>query len=105
MTDENIKEESAMEKLVNDQDMESIGMTIAGVLEFLTTRAFHDGPFYIMTDDEKAVAVFATEADAETLKAALPEHFMSWDDQVAQAEEPEVLTNVDPGDEQNGETK
>jgi hypothetical protein len=102
MTDENIEQESAMQRLLNNEDMESLGMTIAGVLEFLTMRALHDGAFYIMTDDEKAITVFAAEEDATALKAALPEHFKTWEEELS---EPEVLTNVDPGDEQVGETE
>lgn len=106
MTDEIIEQESAMQRLLNNEDMESLGMTIAGVLEFLTMRALHDGAFYIMTDDEKAITVFAAEEDATALKAVLPEHFKSWEDELSEPEAmPEVLTNVDPGDEQVGETE
>ena len=106
MTEDNIEQESAMQRLLNNEDMESLGMTIAGVLEFLTMRALHDGAFYIMTDDEKAITVFAAEDDATALKAALPEHFKSWEDELSEPEAmPEVLTNVDPGDEQDDKTE
>lgn len=105
MTEDNIVQESAMQRLLNNEDMESLGMTIAGVLEFLTMRALHDGAFYIMTDDEKAITVFAADEDAANLKAALPEHFKSWEEELSEPEMPEVLTNVDPGDEQDGDTE
>ena len=43
---------TAMEELLNESTAEQLGKTISGVLEFLTMRAYHQGPFYMMTDDE-----------------------------------------------------
>jgi len=57
MTEENIEYDSAMHELVATNDEESLGRTIAGVLEFLTARAVVDAPFYISTDDESAITV------------------------------------------------
>jgi hypothetical protein len=37
---------------------------ISGVLEFLTMRALHEGPYYIMTDNKEAITVFAANKDA-----------------------------------------
>ena len=115
MTDENIINEeqsdeqfdSAMTQLLANSDLEQLGMTIAGVLEFLTMRALHDGSYYIMTDDDRAITVIAADEDAHMLKSLLPESFKSWEDNMDRNEAvmPEVLTNVDPGDEQDGETE
>lgn len=102
MSEENIEYESAMHELVATTDQETLGRRIAGVLEFLTARAVVDGAYYITTDDESALAVFAAEDDAKALKDSLPEAYKSWEDDM---DEPEFLTNADPGDEQNGETE
>lgn len=101
MTEENIEYESAMHELVATSDEQSLGRTIAGVLEFLTARAVVDAPFYIKTDDDSAIAVFAAHDDAKALADSLPDTFKSWDEDL---DEPEFLTNADPGDEQNEPT-
>ena len=98
MTEDNMKYESAMHELVATNDEESLGRVIAGVLEFLTGRAVVDAPFYIITDDENAMAVFAANSDAKDLRASLPGHYKSWDDDL---DEPEFITNADLGDEQD----
>ena len=93
--------DSAMRELLSAVDEEQLGRTIAGVLEFLTMRAVHDGAYYIMTDDEQAITVFAANEDAKTLRKALPEHFKSWDDPLDEPDTPPFDTNSDPGDEQD----
>ena len=94
--------DSAMTEMLATTDMEQLGRTISGVLEFLTMRALHDGAFYIMTDDQMAITVFAANDDAKALRAALPDNFKSWEDDL---NKPEVITDRDPGDEQNGNTE
>ena len=101
MSEENIEYPSAMHELVSTTDEVTLGRSIAGVLEFLTARAVIDGAYYIATDDETALAVFAAEEDAKILKELLPESFKSWEDEM---DEPEFLTNADPGDEQDEPT-
>jgi len=88
---------TAMEELLNETTMDDLGKTISGVLEFLTMRAFHEGPYYIMTDDEEAITVLATGDSAAALKSVLPHNFKPWDE----VDEPEVITNRDTGDEQD----
>jgi hypothetical protein len=102
MTDETIEYDSAMHKLIAEQPDDNLGQTIAGVLEFLTARAVVDAPYYIATDDKSAVAVFAANDAAEALLALLPDTYKSWEDDM---DEPEFLTDTDPGDEQDGETE
>lgn len=101
MTEENIEYESAMHELVATSDEQSLGRKIAGVLEFLTARAVVDAPFYITTDDETAITVFAANDAAKALKDSLSDEYKSWDDDL---DEPEFLTNADPGDEQDEPT-
>tara|TARA_R110000823_G_scaffold215059_2_gene344760 strand:- start:701 stop:1054 length:354 start_codon:yes stop_codon:yes gene_type:complete len=95
---------TAMEQLLNESTAEQFGMTISGVLEFLTMRAYHQGPFYLMTDDEEAITVLAAGDAAKALKAVLPEGFVSWDEEPEEVEA-EVITERDTGDEQHGETE
>jgi hypothetical protein len=90
---------TAMEQLVNETTAEELGRTISGVLEFLTMKAFHEGPYYIMTDDEQALTVFAAGDSALALKDNLPDNFKAWDED--EDEGPEVITNRDLGDEQD----
>jgi len=92
---------TAMEELLNETTMDDLGKTISGVLEFLTMRAFHEGPYYIMTDDEEAITVLATGDSAAALKSVLPDNFKSWDE----VDEPEVITDRDTGDEQDGDAE
>lgn len=95
MTDEEYQ--SAMHQLLSEVQEDELGRIIAGVLEFLTARALLDGAFYIMTDDEQAITVFAANEDAATLRNLLPESFKSWEDEL---EVPPFDTDRDPGDEQ-----
>ena len=95
MTDEEYQ--SAMHELLSTVAEDELGRIIAGVLEFLTARALIDGAFYIMTDDEQAITVFAANEDATTLRSLLPESFKSWEDEL---EVPPFDTDRDPGDEQ-----
>lgn len=101
MTEENIEYESAMHELVATSDEHGLGRKIAGVLEFLTARAVVDAPFYITNDDESAITVFAANDAAKTLKDSLSDEYKSWDDDL---DDPEFLTNADPGDEQDEPT-
>ena len=92
---------TAMEELLNENTLDELGHTISGVLEFLTMRAFQQGPYYIMTDDGKAITVFAADTDAALLKSLLPERFKAWDEEEkAEGVEVKVITNRDTGDEQ-----
>jgi len=101
MSEDTVKYETAMHELVATNNEESLGRVIAGVLEFLTARAVVDAPFYIKTDDGSAIAVFAADEAAKALAAMLSDEYKSWDDDL---DEPEFLTNADPGDEQNEPT-
>jgi hypothetical protein len=92
---------SAMQSLIANNDEDSLGRTIAGVLEFLTARSVLDAPYYIMTDDKSAIAVFAANDEAASLIEMLPDTYKSWEDEL---DEPEFLTNTDPGDEQDEHT-
>ena len=88
---------TAMESLLNENTMEEVGQMISGVLEFLTAKAVHDGPYYIETDNKEAITVFAANKDAITLKESLPDKFKMWDEE----DEPEAITDRDTGDEQD----
>lgn len=90
--------EAAMAELMREVTDEDLAKMISGVLEILTARALIDGAYYILTDDENAMAVFATDKDAETLKSLLPKTFKSWEDDIGVVE---YHTNTDPGDEQD----
>jgi hypothetical protein len=90
---------SALEELLATTNEEMLGRTIAGVLEFLTVRAIVDGPFYLLTDDEKAITVVAADEAAQEVKNALPENIKSWDEY--EDDNVTYLNNVDPGDEQD----
>jgi hypothetical protein len=92
---------TAMEQLLNESTAEQFGMTISGVLEFLTLKAFHEGPYYIMTDDEDAITVLATGDSAKALRAVLPDGFLNWDERGSEDVEAEVITDRDTGDEQD----
>lgn len=90
---------SALEELLATTNEEMLGRTIAGVLEFLTVRAIVDGPFYLLTDDEKAITVVAADDAAQEVKNALPESIKAWDEY--EDDNVTYLNNVDPGDEQD----
>ena len=94
--------DSAMTEMLATTDMEQLGRTISGVLEFLTMRALHDGAFYIMTDDGMAITVFAANDDAKALREVLPDNFKSWEEDT---DKPVAITNRDTGDEQNGDAE
>lgn len=89
---------TAMSQLLSQVAEDELGTIVAGVLEFLTARAVIDGAFYILTDDETAITVFAANEDAKALRDALPENFKSWEDEMSV---PEFTTDTDPGDEQD----
>ena len=88
---------TALELLVQDNTLEDLSVTISGVLEFLTLRALHGGPYFIRTEDSRAIAVFATDEDAMKILEILPSNVKSWEDT---DEVPPFDTNTDPGDEQ-----
>ena len=102
---------TAMEQLLHENDMDEVGRLISGVLEFLTLRALHEGPYYIMTDDRKAITVFAANEHAEELLSILPDTIRPWDDlddgeySEDTADTPEVITDRDTGDEQGNEAE
>lgn len=91
-------EESAMATLLKDVDVEDLGKTVAGVLEFLSVRAYHDGPYYILNEDASAITVIGTNEDTKMILEALPDSVRSWDE--LQEEVADFLTDRDPGDEQ-----
>ena len=90
---------TAMEELLAQNTLDNLGKIISGVLEFLTARAVHEGSFYIMTDNKEAITVFAADKDAIAVKNSLPDSIKSWDDLTG---EEQVITDRDPGDEQDG---
>lgn len=90
---------TAMEELLAQNTLDDLGKIISGVLEFLTARAVHEGSFYIMTDNKEAITVFAADKDAVAVKNSLPDSIKSWDDLTG---EEQVITDRDPGDEQDG---
>jgi len=85
MTDEEYA--SAMHELLATVAEEDLGKTLSGVLEFLTMRAIMDGGYYIMTDDETSITVFAANEDAKLLRDNLPAHFKAWEDDLDEIEE------------------
>ena len=97
-------EQSALEKFLIETggDETLIGERIAAVLEFLTIRAVMDGPYYVSTDDDKALVIFAVDEQAEKIRNSIPEDIVlkSWDDPM-DAETETFLTDTDPGDEQD----
>lgn len=97
-------EHSALEKFMLETggDETIIGERIAAVLEFLTIRAVMDGPYYITTDDAKALVIFAVDEQAEKIRDSIPEDIIlkSWDDPM-DAESDTFLSDTDPGDEQD----
>ena len=94
------EDKTALEQMLMSTPVEELSLTIAGVLEFLTLRALHDGPFYIETDDRMAISVLATGEDADALRSVMPENFKSWE-QLDQDTEEEFTSHSDPGDEQD----
>jgi hypothetical protein len=97
MSDDTPEFASAVEELIATHTEETLGMTIAGVLEFLTIQAVVNGPYYITTEDKQALTVVAANEDAEALISVLPSNFKSWDDE----DEPTFISDADPGDEQD----
>ncbi len=93
------EERTALQEMLEATPVENLSTMIAGVLEFLTLRALHDGPYYIETDDAVAITVLAANEDAAALRAVLPDNFKSWEQ--LDAESDEFLSNTDPGDEQD----
>ena len=92
---------TALSALLMGNTMEDIGFTISGVLEFLTLRALHEGPYFIKTSDNRAITVFACDEDAMKILDLLPDNVKSWDDDNV----PPFDTDTDPGDEQSDATK
>ena len=108
MTDEDNEtgtaEDTALEQLLKEVPMEDLGRVVSGVLEFLTVRAWADGSYYIMTDDQQALTVIATQDDVQLILDNLPDTILSWDELEAKVQA-EFLTNTDPGDEQDDSTE
>ncbi len=90
---------TAMQELFATVEQENLGTVISGVLEFLTVKAVVEGPYYIMTDDNLAVTVFAANEDAEMLVNLLPEKFTTWDE--GEDDVVDFISDADPGDEQD----
>lgn len=95
---------SLVEDFLNNNSLEDMSAMIGMVLEFLTVRAHHGGPYYIMTQALDAMVVFVTGANVKELHDLLPEHYESWSggDEVVEVEVPIVITARDTGDEQDG---
>ena len=91
---------TAMEELLTEKNMDDLGRTISGALEFLTVRASVEGPYYILADGGVAVTVLAANADVQRVIDSLPDHVKAWED-MSNEEEDDFLTNADPGDEQD----
>ncbi len=90
---------SAMHELLSTVEEEDLAKTISGVLEFLTMRATMDGGYFIMTDDESAITVFAANEDVKALRDSLPKHFKDW---AAVPDYPNVVV-ADDNDEMFGQ--
>lgn len=90
---------SAMQELLEASDVDALGRTVAGVLEFLAVRAFVDGPYYIVNEDSTAITVIATNDNVTPLIDVLPENFRSWEDVTDEAVD--FIQHNDPGDEQH----
>lgn len=82
-------------------DTEILGERISAVLEFLTLRAVADGPYYIFTDSEEAMVLFASGDISKNIRERLDGiKIKRWEDELEPAAE-NFLSNVDPGDEQD----
>jgi hypothetical protein len=83
-----------------DGDPVLLGERISAVLEFLTLRAVADGPFYIFTDNEDALVLFAAENMAKHIRERLDGiDIKRWEDELS-PEANDFLSDRDPGDEQ-----
>jgi len=91
--------EEEIQQAMEDIDFERLNAMVISVLEYLTVRAVVDAPYYIMTDDKKAIALFAAEADVDALLSVLPDNFKCMNDEIDA-----FITNADPGDEQDEPT-
>jgi hypothetical protein len=83
-------------------DEAKIGMRIAGVLEFLTLRAIVDKPFFITTENEDALVLFAADEDAKKIREALKDFDLKdWHDPLddEEVEAAPFIVDADPGDE------
>lgn len=99
--DENTPEptEAEIQQAMEEIDFERLNSMVVSVLEYLTVRAVVDAPYYIMTDDKKAIALFAADADVEAILSVLPDNFKCMNDEIE-----DFITNADPGDEQDEST-
>lgn len=99
--DENTPEptEAEIQQAMEEIDFERLNSMVVSVLEYLTVRAVVDAPYYIMTDDKKAIALFAADADVEAILSVLPDNFKCMNDEID-----DFITNADPGDEQDEST-
>ena len=64
--------ESAMQELLSQVDVDALSRTVAGVLEFLSVRAFADGAYYILNEDGTAITVVAAKDDVQPILDSLP---------------------------------
>ena len=107
--DENTPEptEAEIQQAMDEIDFERLNSMVVSVLEYLTVRAVVDAPYYILTDDEKAIALFAADDDVKAVLSMLPDNFKCMNDEINDfIENDEVvdfITNADPGDEQPDE--
>lgn len=90
---------SAMQELLSQVDVDALSRTVAGVLEFLSVRAFADGAYYILNEDGTAITVVAANEDVQPILDSLPISVKAWDD--IEDEAVDFLTDRDPGDEQD----
>lgn len=103
MTDSVIDEINPLHKMLTECEGDALllGERISAVLEFLTLRAVADGPFYIFTDNEDAMVLFASGDIATDIRERLDGiKIKRWEDELDDAAE-DFLSNVDPGDEQD----
>lgn len=87
-------------------DIDLVWQRITGGLEFLILRAVMDGPFYMMSENENALIVFAADDEAKSLYKNLPEHYKNFEEPLEgdpmRVEDP--ISDRDPGDEQDEPT-
>lgn len=89
------------EQAMEDINVARISDMIGRVLELLTLYAIENGPFYITSDDERAVTIIAVEDDTKAVLDILPDNFKSWESILASQD---YVANRDLGDEQSEPT-
>jgi len=89
---ENQQNNTPMRRLMRatEGQPEALADIIAGVLEYLSTRAAIDAPFKVVAEDGQAIVVVAANDDVEPVLNGLPDNVRNWNDPL----DPEVLREV-----------